>query len=168
MSGYYWGLTALSLLRHLPVIEKDALISWVLTCQHEDGGFGGSPEGDSHLLYTLSALQVLALFDSLDKCDRQACATCALLDAVDASHYVIAQSFQSSRRRMGRLRGMNGARSTPVFRVRLPIPYSTHLAFANTLYRYCPCISFYFGQIGSCQHPKSSGMYGTAEKVGGC
>lgn len=78
MSGYYWGLTALSLLHHLPTAEKDDLIKWVLSCQHEDGGFGGSPEGDSHLLYTLSALQVLALYDSLDKCNRDACASCTL------------------------------------------------------------------------------------------
>lgn len=77
MSGFYWGLTALYLMKQLPVVEKDALIAWVLSCQHEDGGFGGSPEGDAHLLYTLSALQVLALYDSLDKCNRDRCATCA-------------------------------------------------------------------------------------------
>lgn len=76
ISGYYWGLTALDLMNHLPMAEKDILVGWVLSCQHDDGGFGGSPEGDAHLLYTLSALQVLALYDALDKCNRDACIQC--------------------------------------------------------------------------------------------
>jgi geranylgeranyl transferase type-2 subunit beta len=38
------------------------------------GGFGGNVKHDAHLLYTLSALQVLAMFDSLDVIDREAAA----------------------------------------------------------------------------------------------
>jgi geranylgeranyl transferase type-2 subunit beta len=33
------------------------------------GGFGGNETHDHHLLYTLSAVQILAMFDALDKID---------------------------------------------------------------------------------------------------
>lgn len=64
VSGVYWGLSALKLLGRLD-FEKDAVISFVLSCYNEDGGFGGNQHMDSHLLYTLSALQLLVLYDSL-------------------------------------------------------------------------------------------------------
>ena len=48
-------------------MEKDKLVKFVLACQQEDGGFGGNVDHDSHLLYTLSAVQLLALCDALDK-----------------------------------------------------------------------------------------------------
>lgn len=68
MSGVYWGLTALALLGKNLSEEVDAeeISSWVMECQHENGGFGGSVGHDTHLLYTLSALQILALLDRLD------------------------------------------------------------------------------------------------------
>ncbi len=67
MSGVYWGLTAMQLLGKLDMMDNDAILAWVLSCQREDGGFGGSERHDSHLLYTLSAIQILALYGALDR-----------------------------------------------------------------------------------------------------
>jgi len=92
MSGIYWSLTALSLLcdqnqvdslmgltTALQTEEKDgsdknklvnpnqaSIVDWVFGCyDSETGGFGGNINQDAHLLYTLSAVQILALADSL-------------------------------------------------------------------------------------------------------
>ena len=71
MSGVYWGLTAMALLGRdvHKEMDGDAVVAWVLRCQHPCGGFGGGEGHDPHLLYTLSALQILALLGALDKCD---------------------------------------------------------------------------------------------------
>jgi geranylgeranyl transferase type-2 subunit beta len=50
----------------------------VLSCQRNGGGFGGSERHDPHLLYTLSALQVLALYDKLDAIDADEVAKCEI------------------------------------------------------------------------------------------
>jgi geranylgeranyl transferase type-2 subunit beta len=48
-----------------------------MTCYHpSDGGFGASPRNDSHLLSTLSALQILALLDELHRVDHERVVTC--------------------------------------------------------------------------------------------
>ena len=39
-------------------MEKDEILEFVQSCQHDNGGFGASENYDSHLLYTLSAIQV--------------------------------------------------------------------------------------------------------------
>ncbi|MBA0766171.1 hypothetical protein Gotri_015238, partial [Gossypium trilobum] len=69
MNGAYWGLTALDLLGKLDSVNVDEVISWILKCQHESGGFSGNIGHDPHILYTLSAVQVLALFNKLDVLD---------------------------------------------------------------------------------------------------
>ncbi|KAJ8440886.1 hypothetical protein Cgig2_022742 [Carnegiea gigantea] len=69
MNGAYWGLTTLDLLGKLHVVDQDEVISWVMECQHESGGFAGNIGHDPHILYTLSAVQVLALFDKLNMLD---------------------------------------------------------------------------------------------------
>nr|POE64586.1 geranylgeranyl transferase type-2 subunit beta 2 [Quercus suber] len=69
MSGAYWGLTTLDLLEKLDTVDVDEVVSWVMKCQHESGGFGGNIGHDPHILYTLSAVQVLALFDKLNVLD---------------------------------------------------------------------------------------------------
>ena len=76
MSGVYWGLTALYLVGHLQDMDEEAIVKWVLESQHADGGFGGSPRHDSHLLYTLSALQVLALYRKLHLVDADKTIAC--------------------------------------------------------------------------------------------
>lgn len=69
LNGAYWGLTTLDLLGKLDTVDSNEVVSWILQCQHESGGFGGNIGHDPHLLYTLSAVQVLALFDKLDVLD---------------------------------------------------------------------------------------------------
>ena len=58
MSGVYWGVTAMDLMRKIDMMNKEEIIEFVKSCQHEDGGFGASLNHDSCLLYTLSAIQV--------------------------------------------------------------------------------------------------------------
>ena len=84
MSGVYWSLAALSLLRTPDEVDalmgltksrvnndRGTIVDWVFTCyDSKSGGFGGNSSGecahDAHLLYTLSALQILAMADCLD------------------------------------------------------------------------------------------------------
>ena len=77
MSGIYWALTGLYLMDAMDRLDQKRITEWVLSCQHENGGFGGSERHDPHMLYTLSAVQILALFDSLD-----------LIDADKVANYV--------------------------------------------------------------------------------
>ncbi|KAI9091231.1 hypothetical protein K1719_028295 [Acacia pycnantha] len=69
MSGAYWGLTTLDLLGKLEAVDVNEVVSWVMSCQLESGGFSGNIGHDPHILYTLSAVQVLALFNKLDIID---------------------------------------------------------------------------------------------------
>lgn len=39
-------------------MDVDGIVAWVVTCQHNNGGFSAAPEHDPHMLYTLSAIQV--------------------------------------------------------------------------------------------------------------
>eukprot|EP00798_Chlamydomonas_sp_ICE-L_P026553 gene26553-18321_t len=76
MSGLYWGLTAMHLLGRLDEMDETAILEWLQSCQHENGGFGGSARNDPHLLYTLSAVQILALYDRLDLIDADKITKC--------------------------------------------------------------------------------------------
>ncbi|CAL8068676.1 unnamed protein product [Calicophoron daubneyi] len=69
LSGIFWTLTALDLLGDLNTINKDTIIDLVLSCQKPDGGFSPAPNHDSHLLSTLSGIQILAMFDAVDRMD---------------------------------------------------------------------------------------------------
>jgi geranylgeranyl transferase type-2 subunit beta len=51
-------------------------LSLFLLSSNEIGGFGGSVGHDPHLLYTLSAIQVFALFNAMDRLDRDRIAKC--------------------------------------------------------------------------------------------
>ena len=64
MNGLYWGLTALHLLGHPDALPRDETIAYVLSCQHDNGGFGAAPKHDAHMLYTVSAVQILATGDA--------------------------------------------------------------------------------------------------------
>jgi geranylgeranyl transferase type-2 subunit beta len=91
VSGVYWSLAALSLLRdegevddlmgltkHIAAATEGpekatriCIVDWIFQCYNARvGGFGGNCSGenphDAHLLYTLSALQILAIANSLD------------------------------------------------------------------------------------------------------
>lgn len=65
-----------------------------MSCYHpEDGGFGASPRNDSHLLSTLSALQILALLDELDRVDTGGVAACEEPHAQAAYFFKFRQFF---------------------------------------------------------------------------
>ena len=46
--------------------DKEEVKQFIRSCQHESGGISASVHHDPHILYTLSAVQVLALMDALD------------------------------------------------------------------------------------------------------
>lgn len=67
MNALYWGLSALHLVNRTDDFKKDDIIEFIQSCyDKETGGFRASPNHDPHLLSTLSALQVLKLYDGLD------------------------------------------------------------------------------------------------------
>lgn len=76
MSGVYWGLTAMHLLGKQRMMDTALIVDWVLSCQHSNGGFGGSERHDPHLLYTLSAIQILALCKALDRINKEHVVRC--------------------------------------------------------------------------------------------
>ncbi|KAG8655694.1 hypothetical protein MANES_04G060700v8 [Manihot esculenta] len=78
MNGAYWGLTTLDLLGKLDVVDSEEITEWIIQCQHESGGFAGNIGHDPHILYTLSAVQVLALLDKLN-----------VLDVDKVSNYIV-------------------------------------------------------------------------------
>lgn len=72
MNGLYWGLTALHLMGRPEALPREETIKFVLSCQHQDGGFGAAPRHDAHLLSTVSAIQILATINALDELDKRA------------------------------------------------------------------------------------------------
>jgi geranylgeranyl transferase type-2 subunit beta len=76
VSGIYWSLSALHLVGRGDALDRAGVLAFVASCQDpRTGGFGGGPDHDPHVLYTLSALQVLAMLDApRDTVDRAAAA----------------------------------------------------------------------------------------------
>ncbi|KAF5303338.1 hypothetical protein FQA39_LY10077 [Lamprigera yunnana] len=73
MSGMYWGLTALELVDKLNTLPKEEILSFIKQCQDpESGGISACVGHDPHLLHTLSAVQVLCIYDRLDVIDVEA------------------------------------------------------------------------------------------------
>src|SRR6201986_3621269 len=71
LNGGYWGLTALHILGHPDALPRDGLIEFTMKCwDPESGGFGAAPGHDPHMLYTTSALQILAMADALSILDE--------------------------------------------------------------------------------------------------
>ncbi|KAF2499630.1 type II protein geranylgeranyltransferase beta subunit [Lophium mytilinum] len=66
LNGLYWGLTALHLLGHPDALPRNEVVDFVLSCLHDSGGFGAAPGHDAHMLYTVSAVQILATLDAFD------------------------------------------------------------------------------------------------------
>ena len=71
LNGVYWGLTALHLLDFPDILSRAELIDFVLSCQHECGGFGAAPGHDAHMLYTVSAVQILVTIDAVDELEKR-------------------------------------------------------------------------------------------------
>lgn len=63
LNGVYWGLVALYLMGKEDALPKENIIDFVKSCHNieKDYGFGGNVGHDSHLIYTLSAIQILAI-----------------------------------------------------------------------------------------------------------
>ncbi|CAG8518352.1 4481_t:CDS:2 [Ambispora gerdemannii] len=69
LSGVYWGLTALDLLNNVDALDREEVVKYVVSCQHENGGFGAHLRHDPHILYTLYAVQILVIEDAIDAVD---------------------------------------------------------------------------------------------------
>lgn len=69
MSGMYWGLTAIDLMGQIDKTNKEEVLDFVKKCQHDCGGISASPLHDPHILHTLSAIQILCIYDSIDVID---------------------------------------------------------------------------------------------------
>ncbi|KAL1304986.1 hypothetical protein AAFC00_003890 [Neodothiora populina] len=71
LNGIYWGLTALNLLGQPDALPRDGLLDFIFSCLHENGGFGAAPGHDPHMLYTVSAVQVLVTLDAFDDLEER-------------------------------------------------------------------------------------------------
>lgn len=71
LNGLYWGLTSLHLLGQPDALPRAETIDFVLSCQHESGGFGAAPGHDAHMLSTVSAVQILAMVDAFDELETR-------------------------------------------------------------------------------------------------
>ncbi|PYH43377.1 Rab geranylgeranyltransferase subunit beta BET2 [Aspergillus saccharolyticus JOP 1030-1] len=71
LNGVYWGLTALHLLGYPDALPRQETIDFVLSCQRDNGGFGAAPGHDAHMLYTVSAVQLLVTLDAVDELDKR-------------------------------------------------------------------------------------------------
>eukprot|EP00461_Guttulinopsis_vulgaris_P004747 UN04749 len=72
MSAIYWSMMALYLAGGKHLINEKDILDFVMQCYDKDntGGFRGNINHDVNLLYTLSAVQILAIFGKLDLLDR--------------------------------------------------------------------------------------------------
>jgi geranylgeranyl transferase type-2 subunit beta len=52
-------------------LPRAETIDFVLSCQHESGGFGAAPGHDAHMLSTVSAVQILATIDAFDELETR-------------------------------------------------------------------------------------------------
>lgn len=71
LNGVYWGLVALHLMKRPEALPRQETIDFVLSCQHESGGFGAAPGHDAHMLSTVSAVQILTMVDGLDELETR-------------------------------------------------------------------------------------------------
>lgn len=72
LSGVYWALSSLSLMGRFDDLPKQPIVDYVMSCYHSElGAFSGHSDQDPHLLYTLSGIQILAMYNelSLINCD---------------------------------------------------------------------------------------------------
>ncbi|KNC50795.1 geranylgeranyl transferase type-2 subunit beta [Thecamonas trahens ATCC 50062] len=87
MSGVYWAVAGLAGLDALDQLPSAPLLEFVDKCYDAQiGGYAGNVGHDVHLLYTLSAVQIAAIYDELDRIDADAVAAyVASLQQADGS-----------------------------------------------------------------------------------
>ena len=69
MSGIYWSLVAVSVISTPDdLCDRQELLQFIRSCQDmETGGIRPAENHDAHLLYTLSAIQILCMLDALEE-----------------------------------------------------------------------------------------------------
>lgn len=68
MNALYWGLGTLFLVNKKDEFKREEVIEYVMACfDHRSGTFAAAPMHDGHMLSTLSALQILKMYDALDE-----------------------------------------------------------------------------------------------------
>jgi geranylgeranyl transferase type-2 subunit beta len=66
MSGLYWCMTAMDLIYARDKMPKADILEFISSCFDEaSGGFAACPGHDAHVLYTLSAIQILVSFEAM-------------------------------------------------------------------------------------------------------
>lgn len=63
LSGVYWAIGSLQLLHKKDKLPSSRIMEYVKSCRRENGSYGGNSDQDGHILYTLSALQIYALYE---------------------------------------------------------------------------------------------------------
>ncbi|KNC76590.1 hypothetical protein SARC_10918 [Sphaeroforma arctica JP610] len=72
LNGIYWSLTALDMCHKLDEsVDVDEVFAFVMACQHPSGGFGAAEGHDAHILFSLSAIQILLIINRIDQLDRR-------------------------------------------------------------------------------------------------
>lgn len=72
MNALYWGLGTLFLVHHETEFERSEVTQFIISCiDSKSGGFGAFPNHDAHMLSTLSALQVLKMYDAIDELNSE-------------------------------------------------------------------------------------------------
>ncbi|XP_028155482.1 geranylgeranyl transferase type-2 subunit beta isoform X2 [Diabrotica virgifera virgifera] len=67
ISGMYWGLTALELMNATPAQSIEEITEFIKNCQDpESGGISACLYHDPHILHTLSAVQILCIYNKLE------------------------------------------------------------------------------------------------------
>lgn len=75
MSGIYWGVCALDIMGELDKVDRQSIIDFIKKCQcPTSGGISACDGHDPHLLYTLSAVQILCIYDCLNEINVEAVA----------------------------------------------------------------------------------------------
>lgn len=57
----------MDLMGKLEMMNREEIIEFIKQCQHENGGIGASIDHDPHILYTLSAVQVMVFIQTVLK-----------------------------------------------------------------------------------------------------
>jgi prenyltransferase beta subunit len=98
----------LHLLGHPDGLPREDAINFVLSCQRDNGGFGAAPGHDAHILYTVSAVQILVTLDAVDELEKRglggkrkvgSCMICSQVSSVKGAWLSVFQLSQGYRTR---------------------------------------------------------------------
>lgn len=70
LNGIYWGITTLALLGNSDALDRKSVVEYVRSCWNSvNGGFSSHPNHDTHILSTLSGIQILVTLDATKESD---------------------------------------------------------------------------------------------------